>query len=90
MGEKEPNGFGLYDMHGNVWEWVEDDWHDNYEGAPGDGSAWIGNPRNWNRVFRGGSWGLSADGCRAASRDSFDLDFDYYALGFRLAFLLGQ
>ena len=50
MGEKEPNAFGLHDMHGNVWEWVEDDWHDSYEGAPDDGTPWIDKPRGSTRV----------------------------------------
>lgn len=47
--------YGALDMSGNVLEWVEDDWHDNYDGAPEDGSAWINNPRNYYRVVRGGS-----------------------------------
>jgi len=42
-------------MHGNTWEWVEDDWHDSYEGAPDDGSAWVDDPRGSARVVRGGS-----------------------------------
>jgi len=68
IGEKEPNNFGLYDMHGNVWEWVEDDWHDNYKGAPDDGSAWIDKKRGSNRVIRGGNWDDSAQFCRSAIR----------------------
>jgi formylglycine-generating enzyme required for sulfatase activity len=69
VGEKEPNAFGLYDMHGNVWEWVEDDWHDSYKEAPTDGSAWINTPRDSDRVLRGGSWFNGAWNCRVASRD---------------------
>ncbi len=51
-----PNGYGLYDMTGNVYEWVEDDWHGHYNGAPDDGSAWVSDPRSGHRVLRGGSW----------------------------------
>ncbi len=69
VGLKAPNALGLYDMSGNVWEWCEDDWHDNYGGAPGDGSAWVDHPeRSGNRVLRGGSWFFIARRCRAASR----------------------
>jgi formylglycine-generating enzyme required for sulfatase activity len=67
-GEKKPNAFGLHDMHGNVWEWCEDDWHDDYKGAPVDGSAWIVNPRGDSRVFRGGCWACGAEVCRSAFR----------------------
>jgi formylglycine-generating enzyme required for sulfatase activity len=51
-----PNAFGLYDMHGNVWEWCLDHWHDNYQGAPTDSSAWLSDDKNARRVLRGGSW----------------------------------
>ena len=62
----QPNAFGLHDMHGNVWEWVEDCYKDNYTGAPIDGSAWIGGSSGY-RVSRGGSWfpGIAAILARA-------------------------
>ena len=60
------NGFGLFDMHGNVWEWCRDSWHRDYQGAPIDGSAWRSDERT--RVLRGGSWYSPAKLCRAASR----------------------
>ena len=67
-----PNAFGLYDMHGNVREWCQDHWHDNYQGAPLDGSAWEEDPlHNNGRVIRGGSWSDAPGGCRSAFR--FDL-----------------
>jgi len=59
---------GLCDMAGNLWEWVEDDWHDSYSGAPSDGQAWIDSPRSDFRVLRGGSWSFEPDDCRSASR----------------------
>ena len=55
-------------MHGNVLEWVEDDWHGNYEKAPGDGSAWIDSSRGSDRVIRGGGWNFDAQDCRSAIR----------------------
>lgn len=64
-----PNAFYLFEMHGNVWEWCLDHWHDNYEGAPTDGSAWVDlDPQDDSRVMRGGSWTSSASCCRAAMR----------------------
>ena len=72
VGLKYPNQLGIYDMSGNVWEWCEDDWHDNYKGAPDDGKAWIDSPkRGSRRVYRGGSWFYDALLCRAAYRDSY-------------------
>ena len=85
VGEKEPNSFGLYDMHGNVWDWVEDYMHDNYNGGPNDGSAWIDSPRGSIRVFRGGSWNYVAQYCRSADRNAVSPDYRYYDLGFRLS-----
>ena len=68
VGSFEPNAFGLYDMHGNVWEWVEDCWHDNYEGAPTDGRAWTSGCAPDSAVVRGGSWYYVPRDLRAASR----------------------
>ena len=84
VGKKKPNPYGLYDMHGNVWEWVQDAWHDNYGGAPTGGSAW-GSGDGSDRVIRGGSWFHFAEGCRSAGR-SVHVDPSYCLgfLGFRL------
>ncbi|MBB4268007.1 formylglycine-generating enzyme family protein [Roseospira visakhapatnamensis] len=70
VGLKQPNAWGLYDMLGNVWEWCADPWHDSYEGAPVDGSAWLDDGANTgaNRVIRGGAWVSNARGVRAAYR----------------------
>lgn len=68
VGTRDPNPWGLYDMHGNVWEWCEDDWHDNYDGAPVNELPWIDNPRGASRVKRGGGWNYDARSCRSAYR----------------------
>ncbi|MFM6897749.1 MAG: SAV_2336 N-terminal domain-related protein [Microcystis panniformis] len=68
VGQFPPNAFGLYDMHGNVWEWCADTWHDNYDGAPTDGSAWIENGNDNRSPLRGGSWYVNPDICRSAYR----------------------
>ena len=65
------NAWGLQDMHGNVWEWCLDQWHDNYAGAPSDGSAWVDSAdekSGASRLLRGGSWGVTSGGCRSADR----------------------
>jgi len=79
---KQANAFGLYDMSGNVWEWVQDTYHDDYNGAPTDGSAWTGGSM---RVLRGGSWGYDAEFGRASRRSKFGTSFRYFSYGFRLA-----
>ncbi|MCC5946329.1 MAG: SUMF1/EgtB/PvdO family nonheme iron enzyme [Bernardetiaceae bacterium] len=81
---KQANELGIYDMSGNVFEWCEDDWHSNYEGAPSDGSAWTDNPRASHRVLRGGSWLNDATDCRIADRGLNAPDYRDYYNGFRL------
>ena len=68
VGSKLPNAFGLFDMHGNVWEWVQDYYHSSYAGAPTDGSAWLSGGDLKNRVLRSGSWYYSAAHLRSAGR----------------------
>ncbi|WP_410508705.1 formylglycine-generating enzyme family protein [Methanosarcina hadiensis] len=80
---KKPNPWGLYDMHGNVWELVQDSWHAGYNGSPSDGSAWEGGNSS-NRVSRGGSWYCDSDFCRSAARFSREPDKRLANLGFRL------
>ncbi|GAB4430413.1 MAG: hypothetical protein OHK0039_49110 [Bacteroidia bacterium] len=87
VGEKKPNELGLYDMSGNVWEWCEDDWHGNYQGAPGDGKAWVESPKGSYRVLRGGGWPDFAQFCRAADRDRGTPYNRNAGVGFRLVFV---
>ncbi len=70
VGQFPPNAFGLYDMHGNVWEWCADTWHPNYDGAPTDGSAWIENGADNRSPLRGGSWYDLPSFCRSAYRSN--------------------
>jgi formylglycine-generating enzyme required for sulfatase activity len=83
VGTFPPNPFGLYDMHGNVWEWCEDDWHGNYINAPTDGSAW--NSRSGShKLLRGGSWNNLPGNCRSAFRYYYLLDLSNINIGFRV------
>lgn len=84
VGSFYPNSFKLYDMIGNVWEWAQDCSHDNYKGAPGDGSAWESGDCG-RRVERGGSWSNVPSNARAALRFGDQPDFRDSNLGFRLA-----
>ncbi len=85
VGQKTPNELGLYDMSGNVREWCQDVWHDDYKGAPGDGSAWEKGGDSTLRVVRGGSWYYYPIDCRAAYRDGGYAVVRYNDFGFRLA-----
>jgi formylglycine-generating enzyme required for sulfatase activity len=84
VGSFSPNAFGLFDMHGNVWEWCLDHWHENYNGAPTDGSAWIAGGESDRRLLRGGSWSNYPGSCRSAPRFRSSPDFRLDNIGFRL------
>jgi formylglycine-generating enzyme required for sulfatase activity len=72
-------------MSGNGWEWLEDDWHENHQGAPTDGSARVDDPRSTIRVNRGGGWHVGDEECRSTARSNYPHDSSGNALGFRLA-----
>lgn len=84
VGGKKANGFGLYDMSGNVYEWCQDNSHNDYKGAPNDGRAWTSSSSS-THVVRGGSWNLYAQYCRVADRHGKGLDDRSFSIGFRLA-----
>jgi formylglycine-generating enzyme required for sulfatase activity len=83
------NAWGLHDMHGNVWEWCLDHWHDSYEGAPSDGSAWLmpSASEEEPRLLRGGSWLGLPRHCRSAHRLHGQPDCAFYSVGFRVVCL---
>jgi formylglycine-generating enzyme required for sulfatase activity len=82
----------LYDVHGNVWEWCEDDWHDSYEGAPEEGRAWLRENDNdyQKKVLRGGSWNDYSDFCRSAVRVNLVRDVRSNNNGFRVVCEVGR
>jgi hypothetical protein len=84
VGSFAANPWGLYNGHGNVWEWCEDVWHQTYDGAPTDGSPWLQGEQQARRVVRGGSWLFSPQDLRSACRDCNPTDVRDFNLGFRV------
>ncbi len=87
VGSFRPNPFGVYDVHGNAYEWVEDCWHESYQGAPIDGRAWLdeGEGNCERRIIRGGAWDLSANQLRSAYRYWYNPNIRIDNIGFRVA-----
>ena len=90
VGSYEPNACGLYDMHGNVWEWCQDWYTESYAEAPTDGGALLSGGRQKERVLRGGSWYFPADYCRSAIRNKNTPDSRYDSNGFRVVAVARQ
>ena len=90
VGSFKPNAFGLYDMVGNVFEWVEDCAHNNYKGAPTDGSAWIEGGACGSRVIRGGAWSFAPDHLRSADRNWNSASGQNSIIGFRVGRTLNR
>jgi len=84
VGSFAPNSWGLYDMHGNVWEWTNDCWHQSYNEAPADGSSWV-DEKCSRRVLRGGSWNYRGSYNRSSIRYDYSHNMRLENLGFRLA-----
>jgi formylglycine-generating enzyme required for sulfatase activity len=84
VGSFPPNGFGIYDLHGNIWEWCADLWHENYVGAPGDRQPWLTNPASDHRVLRGGSWFNNQWNCRSSNRNWVNPEVRSWLYGLRV------
>ncbi|WP_042342284.1 bifunctional serine/threonine-protein kinase/formylglycine-generating enzyme family protein [Calothrix sp. PCC 7507] len=84
VGKFPANAFGLFDMHGNVWEWCQDKWHGDYHEAPANGRAWLSKNNNEYRILRGGSWVSLPDNCRSANRNGYTFDNRCDNFGFRV------